>query len=121
MLYDGPLKMQYDNLDPHAAYTVRISYAGDSPRTKIRLMADDKYEIHPEQSKPRPMAVVEYDIPREATRDGRLTLTWRRQAGPGRQRPGLRRGGNLADQEDRGSASSRAPDAGSRTGLPHQL
>ena len=83
MLYDGPLKMQYTNLDPHATYAVRISYAGDAPRTKIRLTADDKYEIHPEQSKPPPMAVVQYDIPREATSDGTLTLTWRRQAGLG--------------------------------------
>jgi hypothetical protein len=78
MLYDGPLKMQYDNLDPQAAYAVRISYAGDSPRTKIRLVADEKYEIHPEQKKPLPLTVVEYAIPREATRDGRLTLTWLR-------------------------------------------
>ncbi len=70
MLYDGPLKMQYTHLDPHAAYAVRISYASDSPRTQIRLTADDKYEIHPEQSKPRPMAVVQYDIPPEATATG---------------------------------------------------
>jgi hypothetical protein len=83
MLYDGPLKMQYTNLDPSAKYAVRISYAGDSQRTKIRLTADDKYEIHPEQRKPRPIAVVEYDIPPEATRGGKLTLTWRRQAGLG--------------------------------------
>lgn len=83
MLYDGPLKMHYDNLDPHAAYAVRISYSGDSPRTKIRLLADEKIEIHPEIAKPRPMAVVEYDIPREATRAGQLTLTWYRTQGLG--------------------------------------
>ncbi|HUE17726.1 MAG TPA: hypothetical protein VMR25_26460 [Planctomycetaceae bacterium] len=83
MLYDGPLKMQYDRLDPHAAYTVRISYVGDSPRTKIRLLADEKYVIHPEQTKPREGALIEYDIPREATRDGRLTLTWLREQGLG--------------------------------------
>jgi hypothetical protein len=83
MIYDGPLKMRYDNLDPHAAYAARISYAGDSPRTKIRLLANEKIEIHPEQTKPRPAAVVEYAIPREATRDGRLTLTWYRTQGLG--------------------------------------
>jgi hypothetical protein len=75
--------MQYDNLDPQAAYSVRISYAGDSPRTKIRLLADDKYEVHPETAKPQPVVLVEYDIPREATRDGRLKLTWYRQPGLG--------------------------------------
>jgi len=83
MLYDGPLKMHYDNLDPRAAYRVRIAYAGDAPRTKIRLLANDKIEIHSEITKPRPMATVEYDIPREATRDGRLTLTWYRTQGLG--------------------------------------
>jgi len=82
-IYDAPLKMQYDDLDPNAAYSVRIAYAGDSPRTKIRLLADDKYEVHPESTKPRPAALVEYDIPREATRDGRLRLTWYRQPGLG--------------------------------------
>ena len=34
-LYDGPLKMQYDELDPHAQYAVRISYASDSPARKF--------------------------------------------------------------------------------------
>jgi hypothetical protein len=82
-IYDAPLNMQYDDLDPHAAYSVRISYAGDAPRTKIRLLANDKYQVHPESYKPRPTALVEYDIPREATRDGRLKLTWYRQAGLG--------------------------------------
>jgi hypothetical protein len=82
-IYDAPLNMQYDDLDPQAAYSVRIAYAGDSPRTKIRLLADDKYEVHPESTKPRPAALVDYDIPREATRDGRLKLTWYRQPGLG--------------------------------------
>jgi hypothetical protein len=83
MLYDGPLKMHYENLDPRAAYAVRISYAGDAPRTKIRLLANEKVEIHPEVTKPRPMAVLEYYIPREATRDGKLNLTWYRTQGLG--------------------------------------
>jgi len=82
-LYDSPLKMHYENLDRTAAYAVRISYAGDSPGTKIRLLADDKYVVHGEMSKPRPAAVVQFDIPTEATRDGQLTLTWYRQKGLG--------------------------------------
>jgi hypothetical protein len=82
-LYDAPLRLHYDELDPHAAYSVRIAYAGDSPSTKIRLLADEKYVIHPEMAKPRPATLVEFDVPREATRDGHLTLTWYRQAGLG--------------------------------------
>ncbi len=82
-LYDAPLRLHYDELDPRAAYSVRIAYAGDSPSTKIRLLADEKYVVHPEITKPRPAALVEFDVSREATRDGHLTLTWYRQAGLG--------------------------------------
>jgi hypothetical protein len=82
-LYDAPLKMQYANLDPQASYAVRVSYAGDGPNTKIRLLADDKYVVHAEIAKPRPVEPVVFDVPREATRDGRLTLTWYRTAGLG--------------------------------------
>jgi hypothetical protein len=82
-LYDAPLKLHYDGLDPQAAYSVRIAYAGDSPSVKIRLLADDKLEVHPEMAKPRPSVPLEFDVPREATRDGELTLTWYRQAGLG--------------------------------------
>src|SRR5262249_8728218 len=82
-IYDGPLKMQYDDLDPNASYRVKISYAGDDPAVKIRLMPDDKFEIHPEITKPRPPVPLEFDVPVEATRDGHLTLTWHRQKGLG--------------------------------------
>jgi hypothetical protein len=82
-LYDAPLKMQYDNLDPHAAYSVRISYASDAPDIRIRLTANDKYVVHAEIAKPRPPRVVEFDVPREATTGGRLTLTWYRTPGLG--------------------------------------
>lgn len=82
-LYDAPLKMEYRDLDRDAAYSVHISYAGDSPQTRISLTANDKYPVHSERSKPRPTAIVEYAIPREATREGHLTLTWRRQPGLG--------------------------------------
>ena len=92
-LYDGPLKMQYERLDPHAQYAVRIAYASDAPGVKIRLMADDQYVVHPEMAKPRRPAVVEFDIPRAATHDGRLTLTWYREKGLG----GNGRGNTVAE------------------------
>jgi hypothetical protein len=46
-------------------------------------VANETYVIHPEMAKPRPAAVLEFDVPREATRDGHLTLTWYRQPGLG--------------------------------------
>ncbi|HET6324004.1 MAG TPA: hypothetical protein VFG04_04845 [Planctomycetaceae bacterium] len=82
-LYDAPLRLHYDELDPRASYSVRIAYAGDAPSVKIRLLADEKYVVHPEMVKPRPSTPVEFDVPREATRDGHLTLTWYREAGLG--------------------------------------
>jgi hypothetical protein len=82
-LYDAPLRLHYDELDPRAAYSVRIAYAGDSPNVKIRLLADEKYVVHPEMTKPRPATLVEFDVPREATRDGHLTLTWYQHPGSG--------------------------------------
>ena len=33
-LYDAPLKMHYDDLDPTAQYKIRVVYAGDSPNAQ---------------------------------------------------------------------------------------
>lgn len=84
MLYDGPLRVQYDDLDPKASYKVRVSYAGDSGLAKIRLLADETIEIHPEIVKGFPAQKREFDIPAEATCDGKLTLTWYAEQGLGR-------------------------------------
>jgi hypothetical protein len=83
--WDTPLQMRYSGLDPAVQYRVRIVYAGDvfSMDTLIRLVANDKYEIHPPMKKPSPVAQVEYDIPVEATRGGELTLTFSGPAGVG--------------------------------------
>jgi len=83
-LADAPLKMQYDELDPTATYTLRVCYMGDMPPVKIRLTADESTEIHPLIDKSMPEPVFEFDIPHAATADGRLTLTWHREPGLGR-------------------------------------
>lgn len=82
-LHETPLKLRYEDLDPKARYKVRVVYAGDAPSIRIRLLADDRIEIHPEIDKPRPMRPLEFDVPEEATGDGNLTLTWYRQRGLG--------------------------------------
>ncbi|HXU77469.1 MAG TPA: hypothetical protein VN794_12930, partial [Methylomirabilota bacterium] len=51
-LYDSPLRMRYTGLDPRARYKLRVIYAGDSFKRKIRLVANDKMEIHPFIRKP---------------------------------------------------------------------
>lgn len=80
---DEPLVMHYDDLDPHAAYRLRVVYAGDGPRKKIRLQANDRIEIHPLLTKPSPIRPIEFPIPREATAAGKLTLQWYREPGRG--------------------------------------
>ena len=76
--WDTPLQMRYTSLDPSAQYRIRVVYAGDvfSMNTQIRLVANDKFEVHPPMNKPSPIKPVEFDIPAEATRTGQLTLTF---------------------------------------------
>jgi hypothetical protein len=83
--WDTPLKMHYTNLDPGARYRIRVVYAGDvfSMTTTIKLVANDRYEVHPPIRKESPIKPVEFDIPVEATRGGELTLTFSAPAGMG--------------------------------------
>ena len=76
--YDTPLKMRYTGLDRTAQYSVRVVYVGDKSRD-MKLVADDKFEIHPlikKESRP-----LEFDIPLQATADGELNLTWTQAPG----------------------------------------
>jgi hypothetical protein len=82
-LFDAPLEMRYENLDPDAQYKVRVVYSGDSPELKIRLIGTENIEIHPFISKPSPIRPLEFDIPSAATRKGNLTLKWFREPGLG--------------------------------------
>ncbi len=69
--YGEPIRLRYTDLDPQAAYRVRVVY-GDGP---IRLLSNDKTEIHPLLTKP--YQVLEYDIPANATAAGTMELVWR--------------------------------------------
>jgi hypothetical protein len=75
-LYDNPLELHYDGLDPNARYRVRVVYAGDNPKRKIRLTTGEGLEVHPLISKPVPFKPLEFPIPKNATRGGNLTLKW---------------------------------------------
>ncbi|HLH55121.1 MAG TPA: alpha-glucuronidase family glycosyl hydrolase [Verrucomicrobiae bacterium] len=82
-LYDAPLQLTYPELDPNAHYRMRVVYAGDNPKRKIRLVAQENLEIHPLLSKPVPFTPLEFDVPIEATRGGTLTLSWFGEPGLG--------------------------------------
>lgn len=108
-IYETPLSLRYDNLDPDATYSVRITYTG-LRGDFVRLVADDKFPIHgvvavagrvlatntqhldtsalfdvsddPTANADDPtIPTRQYKIPHEATRDGELVLTWRADEG----------------------------------------
>jgi hypothetical protein len=81
--FDTPLKMRYTGLDPHAAYKVRIVYGGNNFQARLRLTANEKWEVHPYRPKDFPVRPVEFAIPPEATQSGELNLKWTRDPGIG--------------------------------------
>jgi hypothetical protein len=81
-LYDAPLRMRYTDLDPSARYRIKVVYSGGSLGPKVRLEAEGAL-IHPLLAKPDPVRPMEFDVPRAATADGVLTLTWTEEHGRG--------------------------------------
>ena len=82
-LYDAPLEMLYENLDHNARYRLRIIYAGDNTKRRIRLDANDTIEIHPLRAKSATIEPLEFELPAATTSSGRLKLTWRAEPGLG--------------------------------------
>lgn len=73
----GVLQMRYSNLDPEARYKVRAVYTAEPVRPRsVRLMANQKFEIHPVIRHREVVGPVEFEIPAEATRGGELLLEW---------------------------------------------
>jgi hypothetical protein len=79
-LYDHPLAVRYPEVDPKARYRVRVVYGGERTR-KVRLVANDQWEVHGYLSKP--LRELEFDVPPAATAGGSLTLTWTPEPGSG--------------------------------------
>lgn len=80
-MYDAPLTMHYQQLNPRASYRLRVTYAQDR-QSQIRLEAEGQ-EIHPLIVKPDVTQPQEFDISTGLTADGELTLRWYREAGRG--------------------------------------
>jgi len=74
-LYETPLNIVYENLDPHASYILKVAYTGRF-QSRIQLTANDNFQIH-EMIKTGTTPVKKFPIPEEATRDGKLKLTWK--------------------------------------------
>ena len=75
--------MHYDGLDQAARYRIRIVYGPGDRKTRVRLTANGRIEIHPFREKEYPPRPVEFDIPIEATRSGTLDLAWYGEPGVG--------------------------------------
>jgi hypothetical protein len=82
-LGETPLEMRYTGLDPAARYKVRVVYGGDAQQIELRLMANERYEVHPWRKKDAAPTPVEFPVPREATSAGSLSLKWTKQLGQG--------------------------------------
>jgi len=82
-LYDTPLRVQYADLDPKASYRLRVVYAGDAPKKRIRLTANGTLEVHPFLLRAFPYKPVEFELPAAATASGKLLLEWQGEPGLG--------------------------------------
>ncbi|MHC4337951.1 MAG: glycoside hydrolase family 20 zincin-like fold domain-containing protein, partial [Planctomycetota bacterium] len=69
------LRMRYEDLDQQVRYRVRVTYHGRF-RPTVKLVADGRYEVHGPLTQPDRVRPVEFDVPREATKDGVLELQW---------------------------------------------
>ena len=83
-LYDTPLELVYENLDPDATYKVRVTYTGKRQK-RVKLTADNRYLIHHYMNvkfeSDNTPHIREFNIPYEATQDGRLLLVWKADEG----------------------------------------
>ncbi|GAB4050174.1 immunoglobulin domain-containing family protein [Spirosoma litoris] len=73
-LYDQPLKIVYNELDPNASYRMRIAYTGRF-RSRMKLTTDDGSVVHDFiQTGEQP--IYEFDVPKAALADGAVTFIW---------------------------------------------
>ncbi|MGQ9620091.1 MAG: hypothetical protein ACUVTX_03805 [Bacteroidales bacterium] len=75
-LYDIPVRLYYEELVPGSDYKVRVVYNGGP----IRLFADS-IEIHGYLN--QPFSKLEFSVPRDVTKDGKLLLEWFKTPGEG--------------------------------------
>jgi hypothetical protein len=72
-LYDQPLEMVYENLNPEAAYRIRIAYTGRF-KSRMKLQADGLLVHDFIQTGTQP--TFEFPVPAEAVKDGKVIFSW---------------------------------------------
>jgi hypothetical protein len=73
-LYDTPLKIKYDQLDPKGKYRLRVAYTGRF-KSNMRLHTGEGHLIH-DYVKVGGQPIHEFDVPMEATSKGEMELVW---------------------------------------------
>jgi hypothetical protein len=73
-LYDEPLKIHYDDLDPEAAYKIRIAYTGRF-RSRMKMTTEEGIVIH-DYIKTGDKPLYEFDLPAAAIKNGKVTFVW---------------------------------------------
>ncbi len=72
-LYDQPLEIGYDNLDPNSKYIIRLAYTGRF-RSKMKMEADG-IPVHDFiQTGIQP--IYEFPVPQDAVKDGKVIFEW---------------------------------------------
>jgi hypothetical protein len=84
-LNDAPLRFRYEDLDPRAAYELRVVYGQAEYKARVRCVANGTHEVHGWVEKPDPPAPLTFDVPPAATKSGTLELEWTREPGLGGQ------------------------------------
>ena len=72
-LYDQPLEIVYDKLDPNGSYTVKVAYTGRF-RSRMKMVADDIL-VH-DFIKTGIQPIYEFQIPAKAVKDGIVNFKW---------------------------------------------
>ncbi|MBY5958491.1 hypothetical protein KUV50_10130 [Membranicola marinus] len=72
-LYDQPLEIEYDNLDPKSGYTIRVAYTGRF-RSRMKMLADDLLVHDFIQTGIQP--IYEFEVPMDAVADGQVVFKW---------------------------------------------
>ena len=72
-LYDQPLEIRYDNLNPNESYKIKVAYTGRF-RSTMKLTADN-IPVHG-FIKTGVQPIYEFPIPAQALKDGSVTFSW---------------------------------------------
>ncbi|WP_020531846.1 alpha-glucuronidase family glycosyl hydrolase [Flexithrix dorotheae] len=72
-LYDLPLEILYNDMDPEGTYVIRVAYTGRF-RSRMKMTADG-FLVH-DFIKTGQQPIYEFPIPKEAIKDGKVLFSW---------------------------------------------